>query len=388
MRSELKKFVEREVVPHVPALEAGDMPPYGVLRKLYATFGLDKLAAVRFQTRVERAASPEVARSHAECIDEVVADLLPTLELSRHCPGLVAALSASTGLAPAVLLRRGTPEQRARWALPLLTLERIGAFAVTEPSSGSDAFGSMQTRATPFKNGFKLHGQKTFITNGPFADTLLVVAKLAGDEPRIVTFVLDRGMPGLTQSGPQRKMGLHACPTGDVFLDEVFVEPERLIGMTDGGSGRRAIKSTFNAERLGIAAMGFGIVERCLELCVEHARTRTQFGQPIGEFQLIQLKLARMVVARTNIQNLLFRQIEMIAARSEISPIEASACKLYVAQATVETCLEAIQVFGGHGYMADLPLEQLARDAKALQIYGGTDEIQVVQIARALVTRT
>ena len=137
-------------------------------------------------------------------------------------------------------------------------------------------------------------------------------------------------------------------------------------------------------ERTGVAAMALGIVQQCLELCVDYARTRVAFGRPIGEFQLIQLKLAKMEVARMNIQNMVFRQIEMAEQGKGMSFAEASACKLYSAQAAMEVALEAVQLFGGNGYMAEFQVEQLCRDAKVLQIYAGTDEIQISQIARSL----
>jgi acyl-CoA dehydrogenase len=137
-------------------------------------------------------------------------------------------------------------------------------------------------------------------------------------------------------------------------------------------------------ERTGVVAMALGIVDRCLELSVEYAKERVQFGKPIGEYQLIQLKLAKMEVARVNLQNLVFRQIEMQGAGRQLSLAEASAGKLYAAQAAMDVALEAVQLFGGNGYMAEYEVEQLARDAKVLQIYAGTDEIQVSQIARGL----
>ena len=137
-------------------------------------------------------------------------------------------------------------------------------------------------------------------------------------------------------------------------------------------------------ERSGVAAMALGIVSQCLELCVDYARTRVQFGRPIGEFQLIQLKLAKMEVALMNLQNLVFRQVELSAQGKQMTLAEASASKLYSAGTAVEVALEAVQLFGGNGYMAEYQVEQLARDAKVLQIYGGTDEIQISQIARDL----
>jgi alkylation response protein AidB-like acyl-CoA dehydrogenase len=167
----------------------------------------------------------------------------------------------------------------------------------------------------------------------------------------------------------------------------VRVGRDRLLGETEevaGGGGRDAAKSTFTMERTGVVAMALGIVERCLELCIDYAKERVQFGKPIGEYQLIQLKLAKMEVVRVNLQTLVFRQIEMQGAGKQLSLAEASAGKLYAAQSATEVALEAVQLFGGNGYMAEYEVEQLARDAKVLQIYAGTDEIQVSQIARSL----
>ena len=286
-------------------------------------------------------------------------------------------------------MSRGTPAQQERWALDLLTLDKIGAWAITEPNSGSDAFGSMTSTARRDGDEYVLNGSKTFITNGPHADTTVFICKLDGSPPedrKVLPFVLDKGMPGFEQSKPLRKMGLHSSPTGQLFLTDVRVGRDRLLGETEDlpAGGRDAAKATFTMERTGVAAMALGIVDRCLELCLDYAKERVQFGKPIAEYQLIQLKLARMEVARVNLQNLVFRQIEMASAGRQMTLAEASACKLYGAQAAVEVALEAVQLFGGNGYMAEYEVEQLARDAKVLQIYAGTDEIQVGQIARSL----
>jgi len=239
------------------------------------------------------------------------------------------------------------------------------------------------------QGGYVLNGTKTFITNGPYADTIVFICRL--DEPGVapadrpvLTFVLDRGMPGLTQSRPLRKMGLHSSPTGELFLQDVHVDPSRLLGESEAAQSRSGAKATFSIERTGVAAMALGIVERCLELSLAYARERVQFGRPIGEFQLIQDKLARMEVARMNLQNLVFRQVELAAAGRTPALAEASAMKLYAARAAMEVALEAVQIHGGNGYMAEYRVEQLARDAKVLQIYAGTDEIQISAIARSL----
>ncbi len=319
--------------------------------------------------------------------------LIPIIELCRYCPGMVTAMGVSIGLAGGAVMSRGTLRQKKRWGLPLLTMEKIGAWAITEPGSGSDAFGAMKSTARRNPDGgYVLNGNKTFITNGPYADVMIFICKLDEEgvdpkERKVLTFVLDRGMPGLSQSKPMRKMGLHSSPTGELFLQDVQVEPERLLGETEQTPSRAGAKQTFSIERSGVAAMALGIVERCLELSLTYARERVQFGRPIGEFQLIQEKLARMEVARMNLQNLIFRQIEMAETGRWTTRAEASAMKLYAARAAIEVALEAVQVYGGNGYMAEYQVEQLARDAKVLQIYAGTDEIQISAIARDLLTR-
>jgi alkylation response protein AidB-like acyl-CoA dehydrogenase len=385
VRQAVRQFVEKEVKPHLDELEHGDLPPYDVLRKLYRTFGMDELARAGFEQRLSGSGDRSEEGGGGRGVGLT---LIPIIELCRYCPGMVTAMGVSVGLTAAAVMSRGTEAQKRRWALDLLTLDKIGSWAITEPNSGSDAFGSMRSTARRDGDEYVLNGSKTFITNGPYADTIVFICKLddgsAPADRKVLTFVLDRGMPGLEQSKPLRKMGLHSSPTGELFLSDVRCGRDRLLGETEDTPARSGAKETFSMERTGVAAMALGIVEQCLDLSVQYARDRVQFGRPIGEFQLIQLKLAKMAVARMNIQNLVFRQIEMAAAGQPMSLAEASAGKLYSAQACMEVALEAVQLFGGNGYMAEFHVEQLCRDAKVLQIYAGTDEIQVSQIARSL----
>jgi alkylation response protein AidB-like acyl-CoA dehydrogenase len=396
VRDMVRRFVEAEIVPNLEELEHGDMPPYEIMRKLVRTMGVDEAARMRYESMKRKALAGGETNGNQErgegggSADGVALQLIPIIELSRFCPGLVTAMGVSMGLTAGAIMAKGTWAQKDRWALPLMTLEKIGAWAITEPGSGSDAFGSMKATARRDGDSYLLNGQKTFITNGPYADTIVFICKLDegqkdARERKVVSFILDKGMPGLEQSKPLRKMGMHSSPTGELFLEDVRVGRDRLMGESeDAAGGREGAKSTFGTERSGVVAMAYGMVDRCLELCTEYARTRVQFGKPIGEFQLIQLKLAKMQVAKINIQNMLFRQIEIAACGKRQSFAEASAAKLYAAQATMEVCLEAVQLFGGNGYMAEFQVEQLCRDAKVLQIYGGTDEIQTSQIARSL----
>ncbi|MBL8720046.1 MAG: acyl-CoA dehydrogenase family protein [Myxococcales bacterium] len=398
IREQVQRFVQAEIAPRRMELEHGELPPYDILRKLFDTFGMKEMALAQFQARMEkekaRAAAGEPpreprARGGELAMNEAAMRAIPVIELCRYSPGMVTALGVSVGLTANAILARGTIAQKERFVPALLTLEKIGAWAITEPGSGSDAFGSMKATARRDGDGYVLDGQKTFITNGPFADTIVFICKLDDgvtppDQRKIVSFVLDKGTPGLVQSKPLRKMGLHASPTGELFLENVRVGKDRLIGETEDAPARSSAKETFTSERTGVAAMALGIVEQCRMLCIDYAKTRVQFGKPIGDFQLVQLKLAKMEVARMNLQNLVFRQIELAGAGRDMTLAEASACKLYAAQAAMDVALEAVQLFGGNGYMAEYQVEQLCRDAKVLQIYGGTDEIQISQIARSL----
>jgi acyl-CoA dehydrogenase len=397
VRDVVRKFVEAEIAPKVAELEHGDLPPYDILRKLFKTFGMDEMAKQRFRHMIakEQKGGPpaEEKTSRGENADAIAMQMIPIIEICRYCPGMVTAMGVSMGLTAAAVMSKGTTAQKERWGLDLLTLDKIGAWAITEPGSGSDAFGGMRATARrDGKGGYVLNGNKTFITNGPFADTIVFICKL--DEPgvdpkdrKILNFVLDKGMPGLTQSKPMRKMGLHSSPTGELFLQDVAAGSDRLLGESEGAAtkeGKAGAKDTFSMERSGVAAMALGMIERCLELSVKYAKERVAWGQPIGEYQLIQLKLAKMEVARLNIENLVFRVLESSQAGKPMSLSEASAMKLYAAGAATDVALEAVQLFGGNGYMAEYEVEQLARDAKVLQIYAGTDEIQVGQIAREL----
>jgi alkylation response protein AidB-like acyl-CoA dehydrogenase len=400
VRDAVRQFIDKEIRPNVEELEHGDTPPYDVLRKLFATFGMDSAARDRFKKQMEFERSVAAAIERGETPPEKPEragdgggsslTLIPIIELCRVCPGMVTAMGVSMGLTSAAINAKGTIAQKERWVPELLTMEKIGAWAITEPGSGSDAFGSMRSTARRDGDEYVLNGSKTFITNGPYADTTVFICKLDEGNPpaerKVLSFVLDRGMPGFEQSKPLRKMGMHSSPTGELFLTDVRVGRDRLIGETEDvpAGGREGAKATFMQERAGVAAMSLGIIEECLERCVQYARDRVQFGQPIGEFQLIQDKLARMEVARLNVQNLVFRTAEMSAAGHTMTLAEASAMKLYSARAATEVAMEAVQLFGGNGYMSEFRVEQLARDAKVLQIYAGTDEIQITHIAKDL----
>jgi acyl-CoA dehydrogenase len=388
LRHAVRRFVQAEIAPVREELEGGSLPPYDIIRRFYKTFALEEVARDRF----ERQLAGDGSASDAERFERAVMTLLPMVEICRYSTGLVTAMGVSANLTAGTIMKRGTDEQRRRWALDLLTFDKVGAWALTEPDSGSDAFGAMRASARRDGDGYVLNGAKTFITNGPYADTIVFMAKLhdgdaAASRP-VLSFVLDRGMDGVEQTAPLRKMGLHSSPTGEIFVSEVRVDRDRLLGESESApaGGRSSARAAFASERASIAAMALGMIQQSLELCCGYARDRVQFGRRIGDFQLIQQKLAWMEIARLNVENLLFRYLETLSAGRAPTLAEASAMKLYSARAAAEVTLEAVQLFGGNGYMWEFQVEQLARDAKVLQIYAGTDEMQTIQIARDLLS--
>lgn len=398
VRDSIRGFIDKEVRPHVDELEHGDLPPYEIIRKMFAAFGLDAMARETFNKTIERqkssAARGEKKREGGR--DQQLSMMLAAFcEICKVSMGISTAAGVSVSMAGATIMNRGTIAQKERWALDLLTFEKVGAWAITEPDAGSDAFGGMKTSVKRDGDDYILKGHKTFITNGPYADTIVVYAKVddgtsADIRTRpVLTFVLDSGMEGLTQSKPFKKMGMHSSPTGELFFDNVRLGKDRLLGETEqsGGDGRDSARANFTFERVGVGAMSLGIIEECQRLSIDYAKSRQLWGKPIADFQLIQLKLARMEIARINVQNMIFRAIEMGAAAKPLTLAEASAIKLYSSEAATDVAMEAVQLFGGNGYMSEYRVEQLARDAKSLMIYAGSNEVQVTHVAKGLLGR-
>jgi alkylation response protein AidB-like acyl-CoA dehydrogenase len=393
VRDAVREFVDKEIRPHIDALECGEMEPYPIIRKLFSTFGIDTMARESLEKRLAR--MRDGSTDSGPVGGQSSMTFVVASELSRVSMGLVTGMGVSLGLTVPTIASRGTLAQQERWLPELVTYQKVGAWAITEPDAGSDAFGGMKSYVVRDGEDYLLNGQKTFITNGPDADVVVVYAKLdeAGVDQRdrkVLTFVLDRGMDGFVQSKPFRKMGLHSSRTGELFFNNVRLSRDRLLGETDGdganvaSDGRASARANFSAERIGVAAMALGVIEECLQLCVYYAKSRTLWGQQIGQFQLIQLKLANMEVARINVRNMLFRVIESMQSGVEISLSEASAIKWYCSQAATDVAMDAVQLFGGNGYMTEYRVEQLARDAKSLMIYAGSNEVQITHVAKGL----
>ena len=394
--SAVRAWCERELAPAIPALERGEALPYPLLRKLGRELGIADALAATAERRLARlrggaSAPPRPAREDGgEEAGGLGGDPLLTSvlfkELCRVSPGFGMVLMATLGCGMTILAR-GSADLVERYALPVLRFEKIGAWALTEPEAGSDAFGGMRTAAARDGDVLRLTGRKTFISNAPYADVLAVFARVEreGGDPVARPVVVERGTKGLETGPPLRKMGMHDSPTGDVFLDDCRVPIGNAVGSLESGRQARGgvALETLNLERAVMPSMCLGILERCVEESARYARTRRQFGRAIGEFQGVAFSLARMSIALENARNLVLK-LAWAQKQGRLDARLASAAKLYCAEEATRAALAAVQIHGGSGYMADLPLEKLARDAKMFEIGGGTNEIQLQTIARSL----
>jgi len=381
LRDTFRAFFTREVEPHVPAMERGELAPYDLMRHMHRTLGLDALLPrMRGSSDARPSTSEPAADGGLDANAARYARTTFVVEMARVSPGFALSYGASVGLVAGNVLGRGTPAQIERFALPILRLEKIASWALTEPGAGSDALGGMKTTARRDGDHYVLNGSKTFITNAPYADVFLVYARVA-DDGTIQPFLVERGTPGVATGPPMRKMGMHGSPTGELFLDDARVPASQLLG--GGVRERDHVKTSLAVERGGLSVMSYGIAERCFEIARDYALTRRQFGRPIADFQLVQGRLARMYVAVSNSRRIVYA--DHLAGRTlKESLADVCAGKLYCAEMATFVAFEAIHILAGNGYMEEYVVERLARDAKLLELGGGTTEIQILTIAREL----
>jgi len=314
-----------------------------------------------------------------------LAQVLVLEEIARVSPALALSVGAHSNLFADNVARNSDDDQRAAFLPPIASGEAVGALALTEPDAGSDAV-SIRMRAERNGNHYVLNGTKQFITNGPVADSLLVYAKTAPEKGArgISAFLVRRDSPGFTVTKSLDKMGMRGSPTGELAFQDVQVPREQLVGRENDGV--RIMMSGLNVERAVLTAIPVGIMAECLDRSVAYARQREQFGQKIGRFQLIQAKLAAMHSDLEASRWLMYAALDSV--RTEPRSLRAAATALtFASEASTRVALDAVQVHGGYGYMRELPLERLARDAKLLEIGAGTSEIRRLIVARELLGR-
>jgi alkylation response protein AidB-like acyl-CoA dehydrogenase len=296
--------------------------------------------------------------------------------------GLLFAINSTIWTCEAPILKFGTDAQKEKYLPGLIQGTLIGGHAMTEPDFGSEAFG-IRCRAEKKGNTYLLNGTKTFITNAPIADVLLVFAvtdpakKFAG----LSVFLVEKTFPGFSIGRREELMGLKTCPLGEVILRDCEVPETNRLGKE--GAGAAIFNAEMEFERSCLFATHLGAMEKILEECVSYAKIRQQFGKPIGNYQAISHKIADMKV-RVELSRLLLYKAACMKAEGKRAPMESAIAKLYISESYVQNCLEAIQIHGGYGYSSEMEFERHLRDAIAGKIYSGTSEIQRNVIASHL----
>jgi alkylation response protein AidB-like acyl-CoA dehydrogenase len=307
---------------------------------------------------------------------------LITEELARVCPAIALSVAAHNGLCTNHILSFGSEELKRRYLPELASGKALGAWALTEPGSGSDA-AALRTTARREGDVYILNGSKSFTTHGGVGSIAVVMALTDPQRGRhgISAFVLEKGMPGFSAGKKENKLGMRASDTTTLLLDNVRVPAENLIG-TEGEGYRQALY-VLDGGRISIAALAVGLAQGALEHALQYALQRQQFGQPLVEFQAIQMKLARLSTELEAARLLTYRAA-WLRQQGRSVRLEAAQAKLFASELAVRAAEEAVQIFGGYGYVKDYPVEKLYRDAKLLTIGEGTSEIQRLIIARQL----
>jgi isovaleryl-CoA dehydrogenase len=307
-------------------------------------------------------------------------------EVSRASASVGLSYGAHSNLCVNQIRRNGTAEQKARYLPKLISGAHVGALAMSEPQAGSDVV-SLRTRADRKGDCFVLNGSKMWITNGPVADTLVVYAKTDRDAgPRGITaFIVERGFAGFSTAQKLDKLGMRGSDTCELVFSDCEVPVENVLGAAGGGVS--VLMSGLDYERLVLAGGPLGIMQACLDLVVPYVHERQQFGQPIGEFQLIQAKLADMYVALCAARAYVYA-VARCCDDGRVTREDAAGAILYAADRATWMALETIQCLGGNGYINDFPAGRLLRDAKLYEIGAGTNEIRRMLIGREIFEKT
>lgn len=362
LRDTIKKFVEKEVKPAVKIMEETHEFPTEIIKRM-GELGLMGIPI-----------SEKFSGAGMDFTSYVIA----IHELSKESAALGAILSVHTSVGTKPIVDFGTDEQIEKYVPKLTTGQYLGAFALTEPSAGSDA-ASLKTTAIKKDDNYILNGSKVFITNGNEADTFIAFAKTAPNE--VSAFIIEKDFPGLKIGKNENKMGLRGTSTVELFFEKCIVPSEQLLG--EEGEGFKIAMANLNVGRIGIAAQALGIAEGAFNYAVEYAREREQFNKPISHYQGISFKLADMATEVEASRLLTYQAANMVECNVECRK-EVSMAKMFASKTAMKVAMEAVQIFGGNGYTEDFPVERFFRDAKVTEIYEGTNEIQHMVIAKEL----
>ncbi|MGZ3634943.1 MAG: acyl-CoA dehydrogenase family protein [Syntrophales bacterium] len=311
----------------------------------------------------------------------MLALVLVVEEVARVCASTSVILTTQA-LASDPLLLAGSEQQKKTYLYRLASGACLGACAITEPGAGSDVAG-MKTVAKKVAGGYLLNGSKIFITNGGESEIVTVLAYTDKEKGNrgISMLLVEKGDAGLTIGKQEHKMGLHASDTRELVFDDVFLPEERLLGPE--GSGFRTLMTTFNYTRPAVGAQALGIGQGALDAAIRYAKERLQFGKPLSSFQGMQWMLAEMALAVETARSIVYRAASMIDSEPDSADVAkvASMAKWYASDVAMKVTTDAVQIFGGYGYIREYPVERMMRDAKITQIYEGTNQIQRTIVA-------
>ncbi len=315
-----------------------------------------------------------------------LAHLVAVEEVARASASVALSYGAHSNLCVNQIRLNGTKDQKRSFLPGLIAGTKVGALAMSESDAGSDVM-SMRLRAERRNSHYRLNGAKFWITNGPEADTLVVYAKSdpeAGSRG-LTAFIIERGMPGFRASGHLDKLGMRGSSTSELTFDDVEVPFENILGQE--GEGVRVLMSGLDYERVVLSGIGLGIMASCMDEIMPYMKSRKQFGRSIGEFQLMQAKIANMYTAMNSARALAY-QVARACDEGRATRQDAAACVLYASEQAMAQAHQALQAMGGAGYLSDAPVSRIFRDAKLMEIGAGTSEIRRMLIGRELLKET
>lgn len=370
LQEQIKRFCDDEIAPRAAAIDRENNFPADLWQK----FG--GLGLLGITVAEEDGGAGQGYLAHCVVMEEI----------SRASASVGLSYGAHSNLCVNQIRRNGTPEQRRRFLPRLISGEHVGALAMSEPGAGSDVV-AMRLRAERRGDRYVLNGTKMWITNGPDADVLVVYGKTEPDAgPRGITaFIVERGMAGFSCAQKLDKLGMRGSNTGELVFNDCEVPAENLLGRVN--EGVRVLMSGLDYERTVLAAGPLGIMQACMDVVLPYVHERRQFGQPIGEFQLMQGKIADMYTT-LNATRAYVYAVAKACDRGETARKDAAGAILFAAEKATWMALEAIQCLGGNGYINDYPTGRLLRDAKLYEIGAGTSEIRRMLIGREIFNET
>jgi isovaleryl-CoA dehydrogenase len=366
LRQAIHDFAQKEIAPHAANIDHENKFPSGLWKKL-GSMGLLGVTV-----------KEEFGGAELGYLDHVIA----MEEISRASASVGLSYGAHSNLCMNQIHINGTKEQKQKYLPKLCSGEFVGALAMSEANSGSDIM-SMQLRAEKTAKGFVLNGTKMWITNGPDADVLVVYAKTSKGEgsKSITAFLVEKNFPGFSTAQKLDKLGMRGSNTCELVFENCVVPEENILGKLDHGT--KVLMSGLDLERLILAAGPVGIMQACMDVVLPYIHERKQFGKPIGEFELIQAKIADMYVALMSSRAYLYASAKAADA-GKLSRQDSAGVILYTSENATKVALQAIQCLGGNGYINEFPTGRLLRDAKLYEIGAGTSEIRRMLIGREL----